>query len=286
MFVWLELNVTHSVWRYATFWDYNRMSGYINKGDRFIFLSHDLRLSILALLRARVGNFCAHFAIKCSSFCQINVGTSKRSACNSLGFAFYPSVLSSNKLLERTGHVGYTVVFSICFLYLCYHHFSVFPSFLFPHILVRTSDCDARTVCLILLTTALGGVWTLEQPNGSLLEYYPVFRMMMRSIYECGGPNAVPNLLWMDHVLIFSILDRHGFWWIWFGCSRFIETFMIDIYIQHTEFYPAEGCKSGVVDGPLWLTNTQTSLWIRQLKRNPETGSRSLTNVPAEAGKG
>ena len=126
MFVWLELNVTHSVWRYATFWDYNRMSGYINKGDRFIFLSHDLRLSILALLRARVGNFCAHFAIKCSSFCQINVGTSKRSACDSLGFAFYPSVLSSNKLLERTGHVGYTAVFSICFLYLCYHHFSVY----------------------------------------------------------------------------------------------------------------------------------------------------------------
>lgn len=64
--------------------------------------SYEPRLSILALLRARVGNFCAHFAIKCSSFCQINVGTSQRSACNSLGNLLYPSVQASNMLLERT----------------------------------------------------------------------------------------------------------------------------------------------------------------------------------------
>ena len=64
-----------------------------------------------------------------------------------------------------------------------------------------------RTILLILLTTALGGTWTLEQPNGSLLEFYPLFRMMMRSIYECGGPNAVPSLF-MGRVFILFVIGN------------------------------------------------------------------------------
>ena len=62
-----------------------------------------LRLAALCLLRARLGNFAAHFAIKCSSFCKMNVGTSRRSACASIGYDQYESVLSSDRL-ERWGY--------------------------------------------------------------------------------------------------------------------------------------------------------------------------------------
>ena len=44
---------------------------------------------------------------------------------------------------------------------------------------------------MILLATALGGVWSLEQPSGSLAEYYPSFREMLRNIFDIGGPTAV-----------------------------------------------------------------------------------------------
>lgn len=44
---------------------------------------------------------------------------------------------------------------------------------------------------MILLSTALGGVWSLEQPSGSIAEYYISFREMLRRIFENGGPTAV-----------------------------------------------------------------------------------------------
>lgn len=49
-----------------------------------------------------------------------------------------------------------------------------------------------RTCVLILLTTCLGGVWTVEQPLGSVLEFYNTFRRIVKSIYDTGGPFAVP----------------------------------------------------------------------------------------------
>lgn len=51
-----------------------------------------------------------------------------------------------------------------------------------------------RTCALIILVTALGGVWTLEQPSGSVLEYYPTFRWIMANIFTCGGDYAVSCL--------------------------------------------------------------------------------------------
>ena len=47
---------------------------------------------------------------------------------------------------------------------------------------------------LVLLATALGGTWTIEQPLGSVLEFYPAFRKMMNNIFKCGGIQAVPPL--------------------------------------------------------------------------------------------
>ncbi|CAK9101508.1 Uncharacterized protein SCF082_LOCUS47470 [Durusdinium trenchii] len=110
-------------------------------------------LATLCILRAVPGDFAAHFGIKCSSFCKVNVGTSMRSACTSIGKTDYPSVFLSNRLLERT-------------------------------------------CLLLLLCTALGGVWILEQPSGSLLPFYPAFREVMQSIFETGGIQAVQEVRW------------------------------------------------------------------------------------------
>lgn len=60
-----------------------------------------LRLGIIVMLKAMVGAFACHFAIKCSSFCRVNVGTSMRSACCAFGCVAYSSVHEANKLLER-----------------------------------------------------------------------------------------------------------------------------------------------------------------------------------------
>ena len=52
----------------------------------------------------------------------------------------------------------------------------------------------SRTCTLVLLCTALGGMWFLEQPSGSLLEFYPTWRFSLQAICECGGPTAVTSL--------------------------------------------------------------------------------------------
>ena len=61
------------------------------------------RLAILALLRCVAHDFACHFGIKCSSFSKVNRGTSRRSACDPIGFCEYHSVRIGNILLERTG---------------------------------------------------------------------------------------------------------------------------------------------------------------------------------------
>ena len=66
-----------------------------------------------------------------------------------------------------------------------------------------------RTCALIILVTALGGVWTLEQPSGSVLEYYPTFRWIMANIFTCGGDYAVSCLFGFRIIHIES--DRINF---------------------------------------------------------------------------
>ena len=60
-----------------------------------------LRLAIITLMKCYMDEFACHYGIKCSSFCKVNVGTSMRAACASLGHILYESVHTSNKLLER-----------------------------------------------------------------------------------------------------------------------------------------------------------------------------------------
>ena len=44
---------------------------------------------------------------------------------------------------------------------------------------------------MIALVTALGGVWSVEQPSGSVLEFYPAWRFVTNKIFEHGGDHAV-----------------------------------------------------------------------------------------------
>ena len=48
-------------------------------------------------------------------------------------------------------------------------------------------------MCLLLLVvTALSGVWSVEQPSGSFLEFYPRFRWVLQTLGE--GAVAWPYL--------------------------------------------------------------------------------------------
>ena len=64
-----------------------------------------LRLATLFLLRAMVDNFGMHLGMKCSSFCKMNVGTSQRAPCASIGYEEYGSVVLGNQLLERRPYI-------------------------------------------------------------------------------------------------------------------------------------------------------------------------------------
>ena len=50
-----------------------------------------------------------------------------------------------------------------------------------------------RTVLMISLITCLGGLWTVEQPGGSILEFYPSWREIMQRIFASGGPSSVAS---------------------------------------------------------------------------------------------
>ncbi|CAE7769472.1 unnamed protein product [Symbiodinium sp. CCMP2592] len=57
-----------------------------------------------------------------------------------------------------------------------------------------------RTILLILLATAMDSTWSLEQPGGSVLDFYPAWRSMMMVLSDWGGPYAVSKVrFWMGH---------------------------------------------------------------------------------------
>ena len=55
---------------------------------------------------------------------------------------------------------------------------------------------ELRTCLLIMLTTALGGAWMLEQPENSVLEYFPPFLTMISNMFKAHGKTSVTNLHW------------------------------------------------------------------------------------------
>ena len=140
-----------------------------------------------------MNNFAAHFGIKCSSFCKVNIGTSMRSACTSLGFTEYVSVWSSNKLLERNPE-PLTICKRMC-IESSMLKYKGRGTYMHACMVVSCQTHRvARTCTLVLLCTALGGAWSLEQPSGSLLEFYPTWRFIMNMVCNSGGPQAVISL--------------------------------------------------------------------------------------------
>ena len=56
-----------------------------------------------------------------------------------------------------------------------------------------------RTVLLLMLTTALGGTWVLEQPENSVLDFFPPFLTLLRNMFLANlTKNAVTSLNWLD----------------------------------------------------------------------------------------
>ena len=89
-------------------------------------------------------------------------------------------------------------------------HVTIFSNFGNNSHVTNRSYQLVRTCALILLTTALGGAWSLEQPSGSLLEFYPTWRFIMMMICNISGPSAVIALhaLWMKALSI-NCMQNH-----------------------------------------------------------------------------
>ena len=53
-----------------------------------------------------------------------------------------------------------------------------------------------RTICLLALVCAKDGVWCLEQPGSSVLEFYPAWLYFLNACFQYYGVNSVP--WWMQ----------------------------------------------------------------------------------------
>ena len=49
-----------------------------------------------------------------------------------------------------------------------------------------------RTICLLALVCAKDGVWGLEQPGSSVLEFYPTWLHFLNACFQYYGINSVP----------------------------------------------------------------------------------------------
>ena len=134
----------------------------------------ELSLAILYILKLKPYDSLVHFGMCCNSFCGVNRGTSRRFACASTGFLQYASVRLANMLLERTG---------------LFKSLSVSSAYIFMYL-----NKPCRTTLLIILASCLGLCWTLEQPAGSTLEFYPVWRSMLQQMFQLGGPYCALGL--------------------------------------------------------------------------------------------
>ena len=72
---------------------------------------------------------------------------------------------------------------------------------LLPHIVpkyvrIPLRKNHLRSTYLAMVTTALGGCWCLEQPNGSCYQYFPPFGDLLQRMYEAVGSTAVLTWGW------------------------------------------------------------------------------------------
>lgn len=66
---------------------------------------------------------------------------------------------------------------------------------LYPHIRACCSEHGLERISLLLLlVTACGGCWILEQPGSSTLEFYPTFRWAITRLIDIDGIKAERDL--------------------------------------------------------------------------------------------
>ena len=75
---------------------------------------------------------------------------------------------------------------------------------------LHVSKSTCRISLLLILTVALGGVFVLEQPGGSLLEFYPTFRWALTQLIEISGIETAQNLVaWILLLMMLINLIHH-----------------------------------------------------------------------------
>lgn len=172
------------------------------------------RLAILCMLRTVAADFCAHFGLKCSSFCRVNVGTSYRSACTAIGLHFYKSVASSNKLLERIG-VNLTCL-GTCMGMINRNHFKSWMRFF-----ASANQQPVQDMPFGIALHSTGGVLDL-----GAAQWFISVLLSSLEIY-CGidlqhwGANGGPSFSIQFSILFFSLQSYHKFYTQGCSCSFF-----------------------------------------------------------------
>lgn len=104
---------------------------------------------------------------------------------------------------------------------------------------------------LLILTSCLGGVFILEQPGGSILEFYPTFRWALARIVDIFGLQS--ELASVDH-FSFNIISH-------------VEKLPVHLWMPSNICADTigPGCPNKLDDGHLWLTNIKTTVCLLQL---------------------
>ena len=160
------------------------------------FLKHwALRLSLLQTLRFIDDSSFMMVGLVCSSLVFMSRGTTRRSICVPLGDPDHEGTQRANVLISRTG--PFTDAFmSIHFFQTRYWKNSYMLLF---------EPC--RTVLVLLLATAKGATWVLEQPASSILHYHPRFSWLMFDSMKACVVKSLIQCTGMFHALHFQILD-------------------------------------------------------------------------------
>ena len=141
---------------------------------------------------------------------------------------------------------------------------------------------SARSCLLILLCTCLGAAWSLEQPSGSLAEYYPAFRETIRSIFDSGGPDAAGPL---NNIRTFEIYS----WSAWqnpvLDCKSLLlcGTIFFAAPISPNTY---SGAERKMVDAPLQKPYPEAPLCILQFQTDSSLGQRRSSRVEGQEERG
>ena len=143
-------------------------------GCTFLFVFVLPRLAIYTILAGKFGDLIVILGICCSTFVNINMGTSGRDCLTPEGQTEYMSVALANCMVSRTG------LRNICVFYK-----KLFPS--------RSPPC--RCVLLALLIRCCGGCFFVRKP-GELFDQLPLQVSMVGQTVEEKGSSCASTILW------------------------------------------------------------------------------------------